>query len=217
MQKAESKEKYQSPRYKVFSVMNKQIELRSYAPRIIAQVEVSGEEKAALNEGFRVLAGYIFGKNQRRTDRNSIDSSAPIPEKIPMTAPVTCQSAGKQESLEVTPAKASSCIVRFFMPPAYTLATLPEPQDGRVKLIEIPEEQYAAIRFSGSWNPSNFTKHANYLLNFLRQKDVIPTGSPIYAYYDPPFTLPFLRHNEVLIPLSRHSAVELGFTPLGAI
>lgn len=218
MVKAESKEKYPAPRYEVLSVLGKKIELRRYAPRIVAQVEVPGEEKAALDEGFRILAGYIFGKNNRRGVAMVKDPSAPRHEKIPMTAPVTSQAAQTPVLCNVGAADGASTLkVRFYMPPSYTLDTLPEPQDRRVHLIELPEEQYAAIRFSGSWNPSNFTKHANYLLNVLRQKNVIPSGCPICAYYDPPFTLPFLRHNEVLVPISRNSAVELSFTPLGAI
>ena len=112
------------------------------------------------------------------------------PEKIPMTSPVT---ASKESA---------TLVVRFFMPPSYTLATLPEPDDERIKLIELPEQKYAAIRFSGGWNESNFDKHEKCLLERLSKENIKTAGTPVKAYYNPPFTLPFLRRNEVLVPLA---------------
>jgi effector-binding domain-containing protein len=186
----QSAEEISGPKYEVTGLLNGGIEIRRYDPRLVAQVKVEGEERSSLNKGFSILAGYIFGKNKRR-DR--IEMTAPVlaePEQIPMTAPVVASNSGNLLTMS------------FFMPPEYSLETLPEPQDARIQLRLIPEQRYAAIRFSGSWNPKEFERQAERLRDVLQQNKLQIAGSPINAYYNPPFTLPFLRRNEVLLPLA---------------
>ncbi len=179
-----------SPEYRVIKKLAGGIEVRLYPSAIIAQVQVNGEHREALNGGFRILADYIFGKNTRRS---SLAMTSPVvaqPEKINMTSPVTSQSTG------------STMTVSFFMPPGYSLHTLPEPEDSRIRFFELPERKLAAIGFSGSWSPQSFSEHAETLVERLRLNNLQPIGEPLNAYYDPPFMPPFMRRNEVLISIA---------------
>lgn len=179
-----------SPKYRVIEKLADGVELRLYQSAVIAQVQVSGDQKEALTGGFRILADYIFGKNTQRT---SLDMTSPVvaqPENITMTSPVTSQSTG------------NTMTVSFFMPPGYSLHTLPEPEDSRIRFLELPERKLAAIGFSGSWNPQRFSERAEALVGRLRLDNFQPVGEPINAYYDPPFMPPFMRRNEVLISIA---------------
>jgi effector-binding domain-containing protein len=175
-----------------FSVVATQgdIEIRAYPSAIVAEVEVAGERKQAINEGFRLIAGYIFGGN---TPRQKISMTAPVTqqrgEKIAMTAPVTQQGKGDVWK------------VRFVMPEGYTLETLPRPNDERVKLIAVPSKRFVVIRFSGSQGDKNMKPHQEKLLEYVRDHKLLTTGEPILAFYNPPWTLPFLKRNEVMVEL----------------
>lgn len=187
--KARDEEKYPSPKYQVLGDLGRGVELRHYENSLIAQVQVTGDEKTALNEGFRILAAYIFGKN---VSNSSIKMTSPVTaesEKIQMTSPVTSQPG------------ADVMTVSFFMPAGYSRQTLPLPEDSRIQFVELPERKVAAIRFSGSWNPRSFRKHAHILIERLHQNNLEPKGMPLYAYYNPPFMPPFMRRNEVLLSL----------------
>ncbi|NBT22563.1 MAG: heme-binding protein [Methylocystaceae bacterium] len=154
------------------------IEIRDYPAQIIAETTVSGERSSAISEGFRRLAGYIFGGNQPG-------------EKIAMTAPVGQTSAG--ENWRVT----------FTMPASYSMKTLPKPTNQAVQLIELPPQRLAAIRFSGLVDEDDLAQNQAKLMRFLEQQKLKPIGAPRYAFYDPPWTLPFNRRNEVLIEIAR--------------
>jgi DNA gyrase inhibitor GyrI len=177
------------PKYKQISADGK-IEIREYVPIIVAEVEVAGERRKAINEGFHLLAGYIFGGN---LSRQKIAMTVPVTqqrgEKIPMTAPVTQQ------------AVAGAWKVRFSMPEGYTLESLPQPLNERVKLIVISPKRYAVIRFSGSQKDENLKIHQAKLLEYISTKKLATTGEPTFAFYNPPWTLPFLKRNEVMIEL----------------
>jgi len=163
-------------------------EVRDYASTIVATVQVTGSREEAVNAGFRILAGYIFGNNQTQA-------------KIAMTAPIT-QSAGQKIAM-TAPVEQSltqaGWDVRFTMPAAYTLGTLPTPRDARVHLLEVPGRRTAAITFSGFWSDSNLQSHQAQLLEFLKKHQIAAVSKPVYAYYDPPWTPWFWRTNEVLI------------------
>lgn len=179
-----------SPKYRVVERLSDGVEVRLYESSIIAQVQVDGVQRDALDGGFRILAGYIFGKNTRRT---SLAMTSPVvaqPEKVSMTSPVTSQSTG------------ATMTVSFFMPPGSSLHTLPGPDDSRIRFVELPERKLAAIGFSGSWNPQSFSEHAEALVGSLRLNNLQPDGVPSYAYYDPPFTPPFMRRNEVFVSIA---------------
>lgn len=185
--KASAEARSRSPKYSVIETLGDNVEVRLYQSALIAQVQVTGNQRDALNEGFRILAAYIFGKNTRKMSLSMTSPVVAQPEKIPMTSPVTCQSTG------------NTMTVSFFMPPGYSLQTLPEAEDSRIHFFELPERKLAAIGFSGSWNPQNFSKHAEALVGRLRLSNLQPAGEPFNAYYNPPFMPPFMRRNEVLI------------------
>ncbi|ADT98876.1 SOUL family heme-binding protein [Mycolicibacterium gilvum] len=168
-----------------------QIEIRRYGPRIAAQTTVAAEEEAARNAGFRRLANYIFGGNRRQT---KIAMTAPVAqqsEKIAMTAPVT-QTRGAD----------GNSVIRFFMPSKWSMELLPQPDDERVELVEVPGETYAVLRFSGDRSPATVAAKTEELLDALRGSDFHPASDTMAWFYDPPWTLPFRRRNEVVVAVS---------------
>lgn len=165
------------------------IEIRNYPAMIIAEVEVSGERDDAVSKGFRLLAGYIFGDN---TTQNKMASNSPVIQestKIAMTAPVT-QISDK-----------GGWKVRFVMPSSYTMETLPKPNNSVVKLIPTGSKRYVVIRFSGTSSESNLKTHLQRLLDFVKVKKIKTISEPIYAFFNPPWTLPILRRNEIMIEI----------------
>lgn len=151
---------------------------------------VAADEDRARNIGFRKLAGYIFGGNHRD---ESIAMTAPVSQqsgdKIAMTAPVV-QSREEGQST-----------IRFFMPAKWSMATLPQPDDDDVTLVELPAETYAVLRFSGDRGANAVRARTEKLQKVLRDNDVEATGEPLAWFYDPPWTLPFRRRNEIAIPV----------------
>ncbi len=178
------------PKYTVIE-RSDNIELRDYAPMIVAETEVTGRRREAISKGFRIIADYIFGNN---TAGKKVPMTAPVTqhagEKIAMTAPVTQQGDG------------TSWRVRFVMPSSFTMDTLPKPNDPAVELREIPTARYAVIRFSGRGNEDSLRRHTEQLTDFLSAKNLTPLSPPTYAFYNPPWTLPFLRRNEVLVEIA---------------
>ena len=180
-----------------YSVVQKteQFEVRQYEPYLVAEVVVPGPVSEAGSQGFSLLGGYIFGKNkgERKLEmtapvtQTTIDPPAPV--KLEMTAPVT-QAA--------TP---SGFLVQFVMPKGYTLTTLPEPLDARVKLREVPANRVAVIRFSGSWSQSLYEEKLQTLRGALAAAGMATVGEPVSSRYNSPFSLPFLRRNEIWLNL----------------
>lgn len=168
------------------------IEIRDYAPRIVAQTDITGERKESIEQGFRVIADYIFGNN---TASKKVAMTAPVmqqeSEKIAMTAPV--MQAGSGNNWQVA----------FVMPDEYTMETLPKPNNNLVKLIEIPEKRFAAIRFSGLAKDESLKDHTKKLKSYIESHDLNAMSAPAYAFYNPPWTLPFMRRNEVMIEISK--------------
>jgi hypothetical protein len=167
------------------------IQIRDYAPMIVAETEVSGERREAISQGFRIIADYIFGNN---SGNNKVAMTAPVMQeggqKIAMTAPVIQQGDGH------------SWTVRFVMPGQYTLSTLPSPNNPAVKLKEVSGKRFGVIRFSGSASPSAIQQRETELKSYLDQNHLVATGQPTYAFFNPPWTLPFLRRNEVMVEIS---------------
>lgn len=184
----------ESPSYEVIGRIG-EVEIRQYAPRIAAQTVVDGSEEAARSAGFRKVAAYIFGENRAKAD---IAMTAPVAQSgvrsadIAMTAPVAAQQASD-----------GKWVIRFFMPAQYTLATLPEPVDPAVTLVTIPSETMAVYRFTGSRSAAAMEKGRTHLRRDLAGGEWKSAGEPVDWFYDPPWTIPFLRRNEVAVPVAR--------------
>ena len=162
------------------------VEVREYGPALLAEVEVMGEREKAINAGFRALADYIFGNNQ---PRKAIAMTAPVAqqkgETIAMTAPVSQTKEGNLWK------------VSFTMPSAYNLENLPKPNNPGVKIISRPAYRAVVIKFSGFWTKNNLRKHLAQLEDHVKANRLKIAHEPIYLFYNPPWTLPFLRRNEI--------------------
>ncbi|MGB0623918.1 MAG: SOUL family heme-binding protein [Luminiphilus sp.] len=149
-----------------------QIEIRAYAPRVMAVTDMAEDS----NSGFRVLAGYIFGGNAEE-------------QKIAMTAPVQQSMAGEKE-------------MAFMIPAEYALEDLPEPEDQRVSFREAPAYTAAVIQFSGWASAEKADENWQQLRQFLIAEGIDITGEPTLNQYNPPWTLPFMRRNEIIVPVA---------------
>lgn len=168
------------------------VEIRRYEPRLAAEAVVAGDPIRARNEGFRQVAGYIFGDNAGQAS-------------IAMTSPVA-QTKGEPQSIAMTSpvaqtASAEGWRIQFFMPAKYTAANLPRPNDPRVRIVELPAEQYAVIRFTGSRDAKAVARHTEQLDAALASGRWSAKGEAVAWFYDPPWTVPFLRRNEVAVPV----------------
>lgn len=168
-------------------------ELRQYESSLGAETTVEGDFHEVGNEGFRRLFEYISGKNRKK---QSIPMTAPVSqeassEKIPMTAPVNQEKVG------------GAWRITFLMPSAFTMETLPEPLDSRVKLVKIPGRLMAALSYSGTWSRERYEGKEQRLKELIRQRGLKIEGEPVFARYNPPFMPWFLRRNEVLIPVGQ--------------
>ncbi len=176
----------EEPQHRVTTRLG-EVEIREYAPRLVAETLVEAEEAAARNEGFRRLAGYIFGGN--RGERR-IAMTAPVaqePSRIAMTAPVAQEPSGR------------GFLIRFFLPATLTAENAPVPNDPRVVITTLPGETFAVMRFSGSTDPDAVARNVTSLRGMLSGSAWQPAGEATAWFYDPPWTLPPLRRNEVAI------------------
>ena len=188
----------EEPKY-VLLEKSEPFELRAYAPLIVAEVKVEGDLDAASNQGFRLIAAYIFGKNQ-------------VSEKIAMTAPVGIESSDQSRSAKIAmtvpvtieggkPIQGvnNQWTVSFVMPAEYSLTSLPKPLDPQVKIREVAAEKRAVISFSGFYGEDKVQEKTQALRDWIKMKNLRPVGEPQFARYNPPWTLPFMRRNEVMI------------------
>jgi effector-binding domain-containing protein len=182
---------YESPDYRVTSTLGP-VEIREYEPYLVAETTVDGNLENAGNQGFRILAKYIFGANQ---GKKKIAMTAPVSQerqkeaegtKIAMTTPVTQEREGGQFT------------IRFMMPSEFSRDELPVPNDDRVAIVEVPSRTFAAVRYSGRWTKRLYEKHLGELYATLRAEGLEPEGEPVWARYNPPFTPWFMRRNEIL-------------------
>ena len=158
-------------------------ELRRYPSFVVAETKINGDFDTASRQGFRRIAGYIFGDNQGDDGQS---------RKIAMTAPVTVQPA------------ADGWRLHFVMPSQESLNTLPTPVSDDVTLREVSTHDVAAIRFSGFTTQAAIAEHTQKLKNWIQQQGLTELGrEPQVARYDDPFTLPWRRRNEILIEVAR--------------
>ena len=147
------------------------IEIRDYDSRILATTRMTEGQ----NSGFRVLAGYIFGGNENE-------------QEIAMTAPVQRTMPGEQEAE-----------MAFVVPRAYSIEELPTPDDFRIEFREEPAYRAAVIRFSGWVNDKKAERYWQTLITFLEEQGIQPVGDPTLNQYNPPWTPPFMRRNEIIV------------------
>lgn len=167
-------------------------EIREYPEHIVAQTTVEGTYRDALTEGFRIVAGYIFGANVKK---ESIAMTAPVisqvnnSEKISMTAPVLAKTTGNLHTIS------------FGMPRSYLMEALPVPVDNKVKIVKVPTKKFAALRFSWFMTDSHRINMEKKLLILLSRDKVATKGDLIYAGYNPPWTPPWMNRNEIMIEI----------------
>jgi hypothetical protein len=173
--------------------LTRTVEIRHYGARLAAETTVAAGETAARNTGFRRLASYIFGANHAN-------------EKIAMTAPVVQQSGSRQgEKIAMTvPVSQESAgdgewVIRFFMPADKSLESLPRPNDAEVRLVTVPPQTVAVRRFTGSPTRSAVASQTVELMNTLRDIGFQAVDTPAAWFYDPPWTVPALRRNEIAV------------------
>jgi len=181
----------EEPIYQVVRQIGDDIELRRYAPYVVAEVVLDATAADAGSQAFPILAGYIFGKNK---GRQKLEMTAPVtqsaePVKLAMTAPVT------------QGAVSGGMRVQFVLPKDVTLATAPEPLDPRVQLRQEPAVMRAAVRYSGTWSQANYDEHLGKLQAALASAGIATEGEPVLARYNGPMTPWFLRRNEIWLAL----------------
>ena len=156
------------------------LQIRKYQAHIVARTLVTGSFEDAGNQGFKRLAGYIFGGNGQDQD-------------IAMTAPV-----GLEPHTETSPD--SQYWITFSMPSEYSMEELPAPNDSRVDIIEVPERYLAVLRYKGSWSEERYRTHESSLLSLVNKEATwVKQGEPSWSRYNPPFVPWFMRTNEVAI------------------
>jgi len=185
----------EEPQYRLVATYP-EFELRRYAPYLVAETEVRGDFEQVGNQAFRILADYIFGNNRAR---ERMAMTAPVNQRpaagetMAMTAPVAQEPRGEA---------AGRYVLSFVMPSGYTLQTLPEPVDPRVRLRALPARLMAARRYTGRWTEENYRDNETALLKALDAAGLSAVAAPVYARYNSPFSLPFLRRNEVLVEVA---------------
>ncbi|MGP5210232.1 SOUL family heme-binding protein [Psychrobacter alimentarius] len=188
----------EEPNYTVLSQID-DFELRHYDAQLVAQTWVSGDQDTASRQGFKILADYIFGNNTAPSGESS---------KISMTAPVTMQSDNQNEAISQKIAMTAPVSmqqdddkwrVQFTMPSKYTMQTLPKPNNPDIEIVEMPAQTYGVIKFSGLASSKKVAKKTETLKSWMQTQKLMVIGTPELARYNPPWTLPFMRRNEVLI------------------
>ena len=193
----------EEPKYKVL-FNDGSMEVRRYEPLLMAEVVVEGDMDEASNKGFRLIADYIFGNNQNPDNAASakIAMTAPVtvvPEssKISMTAPVTVAPQSVQPDSGTT----STWRVHFVMPSQYSLSTIPKPKNKAVSLREVPEKYFVVLKYSGFNTESKVRRLNDEVLAWSQSKGLKTLGLPQLARYDPPWTLPMFRRNEIMVEI----------------
>jgi hypothetical protein len=195
----------EEPRYEVL-VSDGPFEIRHYAPMLVAETFVDGNLDAASSKGFRLIADFIFGNNQLQgsDQKSKIAMTAPVTvepqsSKIAMTAPVTVA----PQSADVRPESVQRWRIHFVMPSTYTLETIPKPKNDAVRLREIPEKYFAVHKYSWLNTQSRVHQKTQEILQWTQQRSLQVLGAPQLARYDPPWTVPMLKRNEIMVEVSK--------------
>ena len=164
-------------------------DIRQYEDYWVVRTEIDGEYRGSTDEGFRLLFSYISGKNKQQ-------------EKIAMTGPVMQQEKGEKIAMTgpvIQQKKGKSWTMEFVLPSKYNKLQPPEPLDSEVSIFKVPGYRAAAISYSGNLREEKYNTKIKELLDIVNLKGLQPIGEPFSAGYNPPWTIPFLKRNEVLI------------------
>lgn len=168
-------------------------ELRLYEPIVIAEAYVEGSFDKAGAQAFRKLFEYISGDNTTRSE-------------IAMTAPVIAKQDGSNKSMKIDMTvpvmeerSNQGWRYMFVLPAGYSINTTPAPVSENIKISTMPQKQVAIVRYSGSWDEKVIDEKSSQLKHWIMANGLTPASEPRWAGYNPPWTLPFLRRNEVMI------------------
>jgi hypothetical protein len=194
----------EEPKYEVVTA-DAQFEVRHYAPILIAETIVEGDVDAASSKGFRLIADFIFGNNQQSdSDKKAkIAMTAPVTvepqsSKIAMTAPVTVEPQAAESSMKT----AKVWRINFVMPSQYTIATIPKPKNNAVTLREVPSKYFIVHKYSGFNTVSRVQSKTDEAVEWATKRSYKIIGTPQLSRYDPPWTLPMFRRNEIMIEIA---------------
>ena len=194
----------EEPHYDVI-VSHSPFEVRHYAPTLIAQTVVDGDMDTASSKGFRLIADFIFGNNLAvgSDQAAKIAMTAPVTvepqsSKIAMTAPVTVE----PQSSDTSVAGANQWRIHFVMPSQYTLANIPKPKNSAVTLHELPRKYMVVHRYSGFNTQARVQEKTDDALAWAKQQSLKVVGTPQLSRYDPPWTLPMFRRNEIMVEVA---------------
>lgn len=160
-----------------YSVVKKydNFEIRTYESRLFSSVKLNGNDyKRVSGQGFSMLAGYIFGGNEKN-------------QKISMTSPVSM-------SLE------DSMTMQFMVPKEFNQDNLPEPNNAKIKFVEEPAKKVAAIEFGGWANSEKIKLHQQKLIQLLEKQGITHSNKFYFLGYNAPFEM-FNRRNEIIVEL----------------
>jgi DNA gyrase inhibitor GyrI len=169
---------YEEPQYTVVTTYD-DFELRQYEPYVVAEIRTTGDFDEIGNQAFRKLFRFISEDDRPQG-------------KISMTVPVIQQPLPEESDQK-------SYRFAFVMPAAYKLEDLPKPDDATIEIKNIPARLLVARRYSGTWSQERYRKNEKILTEATIKAGLTPVGKPIFARYNAPFSLWFLRRNEVLI------------------
>ena len=194
----------EEPKYEVI-VSDAQFEVRHYAPVLIAETIVEGDMDAASSKGFRLIADFIFGNNlSSDTDKKAkIAMTAPVTvepqsSKIAMTAPVTVEPQAAESNMKT----AKTWRINFVMPSQYTLANIPKPKNNAVSLREVPSKYFIVHKYSGFNTVSRVQTKTDETVEWAIKRSYKMIGTPQLSRYDPPWTLPMFRRNEIMLEIA---------------
>ena len=194
----------EEPKFEV-TLKDGSCEVRRYAPVIVAETYAEGDMDAASRQGFKLIADYIFGNNQlvgtaatKASEKIAMTApvtAEPVPAsgKISMTAPVTAEPVAGAASM----ASATQWRIHFVMPGEYSMQTLPTPNNDAVKLRAMPARTFAVLSYSGFNTAARVQEKTDELTLWMKSKNLQSVGAPKLARYDPPWTLPMWRRNEI--------------------
>lgn len=176
-------------------------EIRKYSANIVAETKIESEFEDAGNRAFRILASYIFGNN---TSKSKIAMAAPVTQKV-SNEPIS-QPTSEKVSMTAPVSQVKTTggyLVQFAMPNQYTLDSVPKPNDLRVKIIQVPECKMAVYKYSGSWSQSRFEDNLKEFKSDLAKDKILTIGEPIFARFNSPYQLWFLRRNEIWLQIAK--------------